>query len=294
VTGRFDAAEAFAYVDNCLGPTERRAFEARLREDAALRRQVALWESQNGAIRAAYGAAGSPRAAIDLGRNSNENAPVWMAAAAQTRRVVAASASGGEARVWRPRAEMATISRSAPSEEVWPRLSLGRGLLAIAVFVAAMLTAGAPNGLSWPRDKLIASGVAAYRAFAAPAALTPVEFRASDPEALTKWFMPQFARGVVAPRLAPSGLTLLGGRIAPGTTASAAFLVYQDARGGRVGLLIEPLDAPPPSKPTLRQSDGLNVAAWTDAGRGLVAVGADRDSVATLIRLVDGAVAARG
>lgn len=293
MTGRFDAAEAFAYVDNCLGAAERRAFEARLREDAVLRRQVALWESQNGAIRAAFGAAGSTRVAIDLGRNSNENAPLWMAAAAQTRRVAAASASGGEARAWRPRQEMAAISRSAPSEDVWPRLSLGRGLLALAVFVAGMLTAGAPNGLSWPRDKLIASGVAAYRAFAAPAGLTPVEFRASDPDALTKWLMPQFARGVVAPRLPPGGATLLGGRIAPGTTASAAFLIYGDARGGRVGLLIEPLDAPPPSRPTLRQSEGLNVAAWTDAGRGLVAVGADRESVATLVRLVEAAATAR-
>ena len=289
MTERFDAAEAFAYVDNCLAPVERRAFESRLRDDADLRREVALWESQNEAIRAAYGAAVPSRAAIDLGRTSNENMPVWMAAAAQSRRAAAISRNA-EPRSWPPRAE-AAAARAPSAEAASPRPRLGRGLLATVVFATALLFAAPPGGPLWPRDKLIAAGLAAYRAFATPATLTPVEFRASDPDALTKWFSPQFARGVVVPRLPPYPFKLLGGRIAPGTTASAAFIVYQTARGDRVGLLIEPLDAPSPSPPEALSVDGVSLAAWTDAGRGLVAIGADSESIVELTRLIDAAVA---
>ena len=288
MTDRFDAAAAFAYVDNCLGPAERRAFEARLRDEADLRREVALWEAQNNAIRVAFGATSS-RAAIDLGRNSNENVPVWMTDTSQVRRATTI-ARNGEPRSWPPRAEAA--APRSPSAEASPRRSnFVRGLVAVLVFAAAALFVAPLGGPSWPRDQLTAAGLAAYRAFGAPGGLTPVEFRASDADALTKWFTTQFARGVVAPHLPPHTLRQLGGRIAPGTTASAAFIVYEDERGGRVGLLNEPLDAPAPSEPRLRKIKGLTLAAWTDARRGLVAIGTDRASVVALTQLI-GAVGA--
>jgi anti-sigma factor RsiW len=286
VTSRFETAEAFAYVDNCLGAADRRAFEARLREDADLRRQVALWESQNGAIRAAYGAAASARAAIDLGGNSNENFPVWMASAIQTRRSAAATRANGEARSKAPRAESATVPRTPSPVPPAPRFALGRRVLAIAAIAAGLIVVGAPGGPTWPRGQSIEAGLAAYRAFAA-ASDVPVEFRTSDPETLTKWLTPQFARGIVVPRFSSDALTLLGGRIAPGTTTSAAFLVYEDRRGERVGLLIEPLDAPAPTTPSLRESDGLSLAAWTDAGHGFVAAGRNPEDVVMLRRLVE-------
>ena len=284
MTDRFDAAAAFAYVDNCLAPAERRAFEARLRDEADLRREVALWEAQNVAIRAAYGATSS-RAAIDLGRNSNENMPVWMTETSQIRRATTL-ARNGEPRSWPVRIETAA-PRNPPDEASPRRSNLARGLVAALVFAVAALFVAPLGGSSWPRDQMTAAGLAAYRAFGAQGALTPMEFRASDPEALTQWFTPQFARGVVVPRLPLNTLRQLGGRVAPGTTASAAFVVYEDARGGRVGLLIEPLDAPAPSKPRLQKIKGLTLAAWTDGGRGLVAIGADRALVSELIGLID-------
>ena len=45
--------DAHAYVDECLSREDRIAFEARLRDDPELRRQVDLWQAQNDAIRAA-------------------------------------------------------------------------------------------------------------------------------------------------------------------------------------------------------------------------------------------------
>ena len=285
MTTPFDAAEAFAYVDNCLAPADRRAFEARLREDSELRRRVGLWESQNRAIRAAYGAAASARAAIDLGGSSNENLPVWMASAMQSRRGADAPRAPGETRSKPPRAGAAAGARKPPSAARASRFVAGRLVLAIAALAAGLLATGAPGGPTWPRGKLIDAGLAAYRAFAASDA--PVEFGASDPETLAKWFTPRIGGEIAVPRFSSDALTLIGGRVAPGTTTRAAFLVYEDRRGDRVGLLIEPLDAPAPSTPALVESGGISLAAWTDAGRGLVVVGAHAEDVVALTRLVD-------
>ena len=292
MTSGSDAAETFAYVDNCLTPAERRAFEARLRDDPQLRREVALWESQNAAIRSAYGAPAATPAAIDLGRNSNENQPARIAVPSQDWR------AGGPGRTGEPPTELKPLlttprSRAAPApartlRQAKPaRRSFARAALAIVALTAALLFVGPLDAPSWPRDKMIAAGLAAYRAFATPTALTPLEFRTGDPQALTQWLAPQFSRGVAAPELRSSAFKLIGGRIAPGTIASAAFLVYENARGNRVGLLIEPLDAPSPTKPKTRKRESLSVAAWTDAGHGLVAIGVDHAAVAEFTDLVD-------
>ena len=84
-------------------------------------------------------------------------------------------------------------------------------------------------------------------------------------------FGPRIARRSPS-RLSSDALRLVGARLAPGRQATRdALLVYEDRRGDRVGLLIEPLDASAPSTPGAAKSDGLSVAAWTDAGHGFVA-----------------------
>ncbi|MGD1016838.1 MAG: hypothetical protein ABR863_10440 [Roseiarcus sp.] len=278
MTKRFETADAFAFVDHCLAPADRRAFEARLREDPELRRQVALWQSQNEAIRAAYGAPASARAALELAGNANENVSAWTKSAVPERLGAAPRRGRGEARA----------ASSAPRA----RLRAPRRLAAAAALAAILLVVSGPGGPTPPHGRLAEAALAAYRAFAA-AADAPIEFRARDPRALAKWLTPQFARGIAVPGFSSEALTLLGARVAPGARASAAFLVYQDRGGERLGLLIEPLDDPAPSKPSLRRSDGVSLAAWTGAGHGFVAAGADPDEVALLTRLVEEGPAAR-
>jgi anti-sigma factor RsiW len=282
-TRRFDAAEAFAYVDNCLAPAERQAFQARLLADPELRRQVAQWESQNKAIRAAYGAPASARAPIDLAGNTNENGPASMTAATPNRPNAAARRASGEARPKPARAPLA-----APPA----RFRALRRFAAAASLAAILLCVSGSGGPTPPRDRLAEAALAAYRAFAA-ASDTAVEFRTRDSRALAKWLTPQFVKGIAVPGFSSDALTLLGARIAPGMRTSAAFLLYEDRGGQRVGLLIEPLDDPAPSKPSLRQSDGVSLAAWTGAGDGFAAAGADAEKVALLMRLVEQSSAAR-
>ena len=271
---RLDAAEVFAYVDNCLAPAERRAFEARMRDDPELKREVAQWEAQNCAIRAAYGAPASARAAIELGASVNENAPGRKALAPALRRAPAARESG-ESRAKGPPA--APPARPAVGRRV------ARSLAAAAAFAAGLLIAAPPGGATWPRDPLLDAGLAAYRAFAASS--VPIEFAAADPDAATRWLVTQFAGAVVAPRFASDELQLIGARVAPGMATRAAFLVYEDRLGERVGLMIEPIDAPPAKKPAWRETGGATLAAWMGAGFGLVAAGPSREPVAALARL---------
>src|SRR5579863_3571093 len=65
-------ADLHAYVDDCLGPDERQAFEMRMAQDPALARRAALWRTQNGAIRAAFDGEGARAFSIAAVRSRDE------------------------------------------------------------------------------------------------------------------------------------------------------------------------------------------------------------------------------
>jgi anti-sigma factor RsiW len=259
MTGRADPAETLAYVDNCLEPEARRDFEARLKADPELRREVALWESQNRAIRAAFGA--PSRGALDLGGVSNENGARCAGEAAPP--ADGASRPSGAARRPTAAARLTAEPRPAAPGPMVRRLA---GLLALA---AAVLWVGLPSLGPRPPAALLAAGVSAARALAN----LPVEFAAAGR------FGP---RRTLAPPLAPA-LRLVGARLAPGSQAAATLYLYENARGERVALLVEPLDEIAPAAPRRSEVDGLSVVAWTGAGYGFVAAAANDADVAALV-----------
>ena len=65
-------ADLNAYVDDCLEPDERLAFEAQMAQDPALARRAAAWRAQNSAIRAAFDAEGARAFSISAARHQNE------------------------------------------------------------------------------------------------------------------------------------------------------------------------------------------------------------------------------
>jgi anti-sigma factor RsiW len=266
MTGRADPAETLAYVDDCLGPEARSAFEVRLKVDPELRREVAQWESQNRAIRAAFGA--PPRNALDLGGASNENI---------VRRSGEAMRSGDGAA--RPLAQ-ARKRRAAARPIAKPRPSSGPGpsarrIVGAVALAAAIVWVGLPSLGLRPPAALFAAGAAAAHALADQ----PVEFAAGDPAALALRLGPRLA---LAPPPAP-GLQLLGARLAPGSQATATLYVYENLQGARVALMVEPLDEVAAAPVRREEIDGLSVAAWTGAGYGFVAAAAGDADIAALV-----------
>ena len=265
MTGRADPAETLAYVDDCLDPEARSEFEAQLKADPELRRVVARWEAQNRAIRAAFGA--PPRSALDLGGASNENGARRAGEAA--RPTDGGSRSSGVVRTRRAAAR--PIAKPCPAGPG----ATARRLAGVIALAAAVLWVGLPSLGPRPPAALFAAGVSAARTLAD----LPVEFAAADPAALAQRLGPRLA---LAPPLAP-GLQLVGARLAPGSRATATLYLYDDARGERVTLLVEPLDEIAATPPQRGEIDGLSVAAWTGAGYGFAAAAADDADVAALI-----------
>jgi len=266
MTGRCDPAEALAYVDDCLEPAVRAAFERRLKGDPGLRREIALWESQNRAIRAAFGA--PPRnPPLELGRASNENIARHGGAAA--------AASEGAARAPREFGSRDAATRIAVDR---PRGGPGRAtrrLAGLATLIGGLACAGLPGEAPQAPASLIAAGATAARTLADQ----PVEFAIADSAALAARLGPRL--GLAPPP--PAGLRLVGARLAAGSQATATLYVYENARGERASLLVEPLDEAGATAPLRADVDGFSVAAWTGAGYGFVAAAAEDTDVAALL-----------
>jgi hypothetical protein len=222
--------------------------------------RVEAWESQNDAIRLAFGAAPRARTAPSQGRPSNENK------------------AGDKPATVEP---LSPVNRGRASAAKTAAKRPGRGQAAALgglVFLAGVV--GFAGGPIDPRQALMARADAALRADAAFGE-GRLDFISDNPRAVSAWLAPRFAR-LSPDRLAPPGWSLLGVRVVPGLTSAAAFVVYEDALGGRAGLLLEPMDALP-DLPQIdnRDADEMIVAGAQD-GFAYAAVGPTRSGIGAL------------
>jgi anti-sigma factor RsiW len=258
-------ADLHAYVDDCLGPDQRLAFEKQMAQDSALARRAALWRAQNSAIRTAFDGEGAKAFSISIVRHQNEpfGKARWPTAA------------GGK-----PSSEPRTQPSSTPTADVSrfsskvtapdafrPSLLWRLGLAALAVGLAFLW---APATTTVPAKGLGEAGAAAFQAFARPG-VQPVEFETSDRTEAQAWLTPRLMHPVYLPAT-PSALTLMGARIAPYPGSPAAFLIYK-SQARLVGLLIQSFDAPATTAPELVAANGAAAAVWTWRSQGLALVG---------------------
>jgi anti-sigma factor RsiW len=255
----FASLDAHAYVDNSLNPADRAGFEAALRRDAKLRARVDAWEAQNEAIRLAFGAAPRPRAPT-LARPSNENAAKTPAARIAELKSVRP----------RPASEPAPMAQRASR---WPQAVLGA-----LVFVATMVAwAGGPPD---PRAALMSRAETALRA--SGFADMRLDLVSDDPRVLSAWLSSRFAR--LAPeRLTAPGWSLIGARIVPGVDSAAALALYEDALGGRAGLVLEPTDALPDLPAIASRDADETTVAGIENGVAYAVVGPSHSGVAALV-----------
>jgi anti-sigma factor RsiW len=264
-------ADLHAYVDDCLKPDERLAFEQHMEQDPALARRAMLWRTQNSAIRTAFDSDGAK--AFSIVRQQTETL-------GRPRR---SAAVGGKPSCDEPKrlssptiADASLFSAKAAAPAAFRPSALWRlGLAALSVCLSLVW---APATIVASSNQLGEAGVTAFQAFARPG-VEPVEFASSDRTEAQSWLTARLAHPVYIPA-APSALRLMGARIAPYPGNSAAFLAYE-SQHRPVGLLIQSLDAPAPNAPRLLAADGHTAAVWAWRSQGFALVG-DLDAASLL------------
>ena len=257
-------ADLHAYVDDCLEPDERLAFENRMAQDPALGRRATAWRAQNSAIRAALDGEGAKAFSISLVRHQNE-------VPSRGRRPANVGGRPGDQPA-RPSSLTAVVDATRSSAEVGKPSAL-RPLLwrpVLAALSIGLACIWAPAAGVVPAKELGAADVAAFRAFARPG-VAPVELATGDRTEAEAWLTTRLTRPVHLPET-PSAVSLIGARIAPYPGAPAAFLLYR-SQDRPLGLLIQPLDAPQPTAPRLLAADGGDAAVWTSRDEGFALVG---------------------
>ena len=260
-----------AYVDDCLEPDERLAFEQQWRRIRPSAR-AALWRARNSAIRTAFDTEGARAFPISIVRHQTRplagvRGPAWPAH----------NPSGEQP----PRATWSAVAESRrPSAKILASDAFRRSLLwrvGVATLTVCLALVGfrrrqpsPANGLAEPALRL--SRLPPDRGVE-PVGSRPATGRERRASSTTR-----LARPVYLPAT-PSALKLMerGSRLtlAPGGVSG------HKAQDRAVGLLVRSLDAPPTTAPQLLAADGGAAAVWIWRGQGLALVG-DLDGAALL------------
>ncbi|HEX9324005.1 MAG TPA: anti-sigma factor [Xanthobacteraceae bacterium] len=113
----------------------------------------------------------------------------------------------------------------------------------------------------------------------------PVEVPGAESAHLVQWLSKRLGYDLRAPDLGAIGLKLVGGRLLPGPSGAAGFLMYEGSSGERFTLYCARWDAP---ETALRYRDAGQIAAfyWVDDNKAYVMSGpADRDRLRKIAQL---------
>ena len=114
----------------------------------------------------------------------------------------------------------------------------------------------------------------------------PVEVPGNDRAHLQAWLTKRCGWDVRAPELDATGLKLVGGRLLPGPTGPASFLMYESASGERFTIYAARAAAETTQMRYATQ-DNNGALFWADRGVGYVVSGStDRDRLTQIARLV--------
>jgi anti-sigma factor RsiW len=204
-------------------------------------------------------------------------------------------------RSWRSMAEALHERYDAVADEAVPkRLEIERLVRkprkwiygAIAATLLAFIAGGA---VGWMARGAVASP-SAFQDFTADAldahrlyvveVRHPVEVPGSERAHLQQWLTKRCGWDVRAPELGATGLKLVGGRLLPGPTGPASFLMYESASGERFTIYTARAAAETTQmRYTTQDNDGA--LFWADRGVGyVVSGGSDRERLTQVARLV--------
>jgi anti-sigma factor RsiW len=204
-------------------------------------------------------------------------------------------------RSWRSMAEMLHARYDAVANEPVPkRLELDR--LAreprkwiYGTIAAALVAFVAGGGAGWLAHDVAASpsvfqnftvdALDAYRLYVVEVR-HPVEVPGNERAHLQAWLTKRCGWTVRAPELDATGLKLVGGRLLPGPTGPASFLMYESASGERFTVYSAKAATQATQMRYLKQNDD-GALFWADRGVGyVVSGGGDRERLMQVARLV--------
>ena len=114
----------------------------------------------------------------------------------------------------------------------------------------------------------------------------PVEVPGSERAHLQQWLTKRCGWDVRAPELSAAGLKLVGGRLLPGPTGPASFLMYESTSGERFTVYTAKTSTETTQMRYTRQ-DNEGALFWADRGVGYVVSGGnDRERLAQVARAV--------
>ena len=114
----------------------------------------------------------------------------------------------------------------------------------------------------------------------------PVDVPGSEREHLQQWLTKRCGWDVRAPELGATGLRLVGGRLLPGPTGPASFLMYESASGERFTLYAARATTETTQMRYAKQ-DQDGALFWADRGVGyVVSGGTDRERLMQVARMV--------
>lgn len=264
----FGDVDALRYVDGRLDDDRRSAFQAHLAGDQDLSSRVQLWVRQNEALRGAFA-------------GETETVPLWLRLDQ-----LDPERGGPDARSDELRASSARLAPFAPAQAPERGTARPRMVAAAVALVAlgglSMLAARtvlfpaltlADDGPSEDRSAVRARE--AYRVFALDPA-RPVEVGAADQPGLEHWLTRRVGTMIRTPDLRDLGWTLLGGRLTPGEAGPAAFLVYDDGTGQRLGLYVDHASEPARTGAVAAPVPGGSTLSWA-SGTAAYVVTAEKD-----------------
>jgi anti-sigma factor RsiW len=204
-------------------------------------------------------------------------------------------------RSWREMAEALHVRYGAVADEPVPkRLEIERLVRRprqwiFGAVAATLLAFVAGGGVGWLARGAVSSPTAfqnltldaldAHRLYVVEVR-HPVEVPGDQREHLQQWLTKRCGWDVRAPELDATGLKLVGGRLLPGPTGPASFLMYESASGERYTLYTSRAK---PGTAQMRYTAAENSGAmyWSEDGVGYVLSGpTDKDRLNQVARLV--------
>jgi anti-sigma factor RsiW len=102
----------------------------------------------------------------------------------------------------------------------------------------------------------------------------PVEIAATDSDALVRWVEQRLLRPISLPDLSGAGYRFMGGRVVATQNGPAGLLMYDDAKGTRIAIMMQPMMRHDQNAPMAEHREGDVVGyAWADNGMGYSLVG---------------------